>query len=188
MSSPVGVATTSSTAAVVVDLASGTATGEGSDLLSGIANVTGSNYGDTISGDANNNALSGGAGNDTLSGGFGDDVLDGGSGTDTVDYSSSPNAVSVDLGAGSATGEGADTLSGLENVVGSPGADVINVRQGTINAVVCGAGADSVTADVFDSIAGDCESVAYPAPTVTTTAATAVTKQSATLHGSVNPN
>src|SRR5262249_13370116 len=79
-------------------------------------------------------------------------------------------------------------LSGLENVVGSPGADVINVRQGTINAVVCGAGADSVTADVFDSIAGDCESVAYPAPTVTTTAATAVTKQSATLHGSVNPN
>ena len=70
---------------VVVDLTAGTATGEGTDTLTGIGQVFGSRHDDTITGDANANTLLGGPGNDTVSGAAGDDTLDGGDGTDTLD-------------------------------------------------------------------------------------------------------
>ena len=54
----------------------------GFDVLSGIENLTGSAFGDTLYGGAGANWLSGGGGNDGLSGGAGDDVLDGGTGQD----------------------------------------------------------------------------------------------------------
>jgi hypothetical protein len=78
-----------SSTGVSVDLA----TGKGSngdaagDLLSGIENVTGSNFDDTLIGDANNNVLDGyGNGRDTLTGGLGADDLyaGGGYGVDDV--------------------------------------------------------------------------------------------------------
>jgi Ca2+-binding RTX toxin-like protein len=74
-----------SPAAVVVDLTAGTATGEGTDTLSGIGQIFGSRHDDTITGDANANTLLGGPGNDTISGAAGDDTLDGGDGTDSLD-------------------------------------------------------------------------------------------------------
>jgi Ca2+-binding RTX toxin-like protein len=70
---------------VAVDLTLGTATGEGTDTLTGIGQVFGSRHDDTITGDANLNTLFGGPGNDTISGADGDDTLDGGEGTDTLD-------------------------------------------------------------------------------------------------------
>src|SRR5581483_1586614 len=75
-----------STAAVTVNLATGTGTGgdAAGDTLSGIENLLGSAYADTLTGDGNSNQLSGGAGNDTLDGGAGDDVLIGGTGNDTL--------------------------------------------------------------------------------------------------------
>ena len=48
-----------------------------------------------------------------------DDILDGGSGLDYASYALAPQGVSVNLRAGSATGDGADTLSSIENVTGS---------------------------------------------------------------------
>lgn len=75
--------------AVTVDLAGGTAGGEGSDTLIGIDAVLGSPFDDVIAGDdtANylygadgNDRVSGGASNDFLAGGIGDDGLDGGDG------------------------------------------------------------------------------------------------------------
>lgn len=74
-----------SASAVVVDLTAGTATGEGTDTLTGIGQVFGSKHDDTITGDANANTLLGGPGNDSVSGADGDDTLDGGDGTDTLD-------------------------------------------------------------------------------------------------------
>ncbi|WNK00204.1 FecR domain-containing protein [Thalassospiraceae bacterium LMO-JJ14] len=82
-------------AAVTVDLAAGTAAGAntGNDTLSGIENVVGSGFDDTLSGSAVDNTLSGGGGADTLSGlggadnifGYaGDDVLIGGEGVDRL--------------------------------------------------------------------------------------------------------
>jgi len=71
--------------AVVVDLTAGTATGEGTDTLTGIGQVFGSRHDDMITGDLNGNELFGGPGTDTISGAAGDDKLDGGDGTDTLD-------------------------------------------------------------------------------------------------------
>ena len=62
-------------AAVTVNLATGTASGgAGNDTLSGIEEVWGSAYNDTLTGDGANNIIRGGGGNDTLDGGGGYDV------------------------------------------------------------------------------------------------------------------
>ncbi|MFK8331342.1 retention module-containing protein [Pseudomonas sp. BJa5] len=58
--------------------------GAGTDTLSGIENLIGSDYNDNLTGDGNANLLSGGLGNDTLNGGGGNDVLIGGPGNNTL--------------------------------------------------------------------------------------------------------
>ena len=70
---------------VVVDLGAGSATGEGTDTLSGIETVYGSPGGDTITGDDTANILRGDLGDDTLVGRAGDDDLDGGQGVNAND-------------------------------------------------------------------------------------------------------
>jgi Ca2+-binding RTX toxin-like protein len=66
------------TGAVTVDLTlEGSAQdtiGAGSDKLINIANLTGSNFNDTLTGDGNANVLDGGAGIDTMDGGLGADT------------------------------------------------------------------------------------------------------------------
>src|SRR5690606_11971582 len=54
------------------------------DVLSGIENLIGSAFNDSLAGDAGNNRLEGGAGNDYLAGGAGDDILVGGTGNDAL--------------------------------------------------------------------------------------------------------
>jgi len=100
---------------------------------------------DTVDGGpGNGDHVIGGVGNDHLSGGPGnDDVLEGDLGTDTIggdpgahDTASYALAgqsaiysggigVDVRLAAGTASGDGEDTLSGIEDVVGTPFADTI---------------------------------------------------------------
>jgi Ca2+-binding RTX toxin-like protein len=128
----------SAPAAVSANLGTDTASGgAGSDTFVAVENVTGSPLNDTLVGDAGVNVLSGGEGNDTLdgmagndelrgSGGSdtmrgrsGDDRYDGGSGLDTATFSLAPAAMTVNLTGGTAAGEGADVLVGVENVVGS---------------------------------------------------------------------
>lgn len=111
-----------------VDLGGGSAIGEGSDTLFEFENAIGSPNDDTIKGDNGPNTLQGGTGNDTLEGAGGDDTLNGGGGSDTVTYRKSDQAVNVNLGNGTASGDGADTLEEVENVDGSRFGDVI---QGT---------------------------------------------------------
>jgi Ca2+-binding RTX toxin-like protein len=75
------------TSAVMVNLATTTAQatgGAGNDTLSGMENLSGSAFGDTLTGDSGINILSGLAGNDTLNGGAGSDTLIGGAGNDTL--------------------------------------------------------------------------------------------------------
>ena len=74
---------------VTVDLASTAlqATGgSGMDRLTNFENLTGSDFADTLRGNAADNKLDGGAGNDTLWGGGGFDTLTGGAGADTFLY------------------------------------------------------------------------------------------------------
>lgn len=95
-----------STAAVSVNLATGTATGGAAqgDTLSGIELVQGSNFADTITGSTLSDVIHGGAGNDTLRGGAGNDFLLGGDGDDVLDAESGNDY--LDGGAGN------DTLMG----------------------------------------------------------------------------
>jgi Ca2+-binding RTX toxin-like protein len=70
---------------VVVNLANGSASGQGADTLAGIEEVVGSSFGDTLTGDSGPNLISGGDGDDTISGGDGNDSLFGDPGADDID-------------------------------------------------------------------------------------------------------
>ncbi|HBH74207.1 MAG TPA: hypothetical protein DDY43_12420 [Synechococcales bacterium UBA10510] len=83
-------------------------------------NVIGSNFNDSITGNAAANSLNGGLGNDTLFGTAGNDTLNGGAGSDTASYNSL--GTTVTLGAFGVLNKGAlgiDKLIGVETVVGS---------------------------------------------------------------------
>ena len=102
---------------VNVDLSSGQATGEGNDTLIGIERIVGSDHDDTFTGDETHNVFDGREG---------DDSIDGGDGLqDLVLYWSARGPVTVDLTAGTATGEGTDTLTGIEWVGGGAFNDTI---------------------------------------------------------------
>src|SRR5207244_2353911 len=60
-----------------------------------------------------------GGANDFITPGPGDDTIKGGIGRDVVRFTGSGGPVTVDLVAGTATGEGSDTLQSVEDVVGS---------------------------------------------------------------------
>ena len=98
---------------------------------------------DTIIGSAAADALHGEDGSDTIAGGPGNDTLTGGEGVDTLDMSGALAGVVVDLGAGSATGEGADSIAGFENVLGSPYDDTL-IGNAQNNRLEGGAGADTL--------------------------------------------
>ncbi|WP_406645684.1 CHRD domain-containing protein [Aliisedimentitalea scapharcae] len=117
----------SSDAGVTINLETEETTGGDAtgDILVSIENLTGSTFADDLTGDDTANRLEGLDQNDTLAGLAGADTLLGGDGIDTADYSASPDAIAVDLGAGTATGGDAedDSLSGIENLEGSEFAD-----------------------------------------------------------------
>jgi Ca2+-binding RTX toxin-like protein len=144
-------------AGVVANLTTGVANGEGADTLVGVENLDGSPFNDNLLGNALANVLRGGNGNDLLRGVDGNDTIDGGNGNDTVNggnhndtllgrlgndtfvggngvdtahFGGSAAAVSVNLTAGTAAGEGADTLLTVENVIGSAFNDVIRGNAG----------------------------------------------------------
>jgi Ca2+-binding RTX toxin-like protein len=128
-------------------------TAEG-DVLVGIENLTGSDYGDTLVGDYYYNKLTGGFGEDTLDGAGADDILDGGDGVDTLlggdgndtlkggadpdelngggdidtaDYSDLFESIKVSLQSGVGEGGAAqgDHLVDIENLVGGSNDDTL---------------------------------------------------------------
>jgi Ca2+-binding RTX toxin-like protein len=114
---------------ITVDLGAETAEGEGSDELLDIEGVSGSPYADDmLVGDEEDNYLDGYDGNDTMIGLGGDDWLSGGAGNDHMDggsgeydlvefYETAP--VTASLATGDATGEGTDSMSGVEALFGT---------------------------------------------------------------------
>ncbi len=80
---------------VSLALAGGQATvGSGTDTLTSIEHLTGSNFADTLLGSGGANKINGGTGNDHLAGGLGNDTLTGGIGIDTFRFDTLPNAAS----------------------------------------------------------------------------------------------
>ena len=67
---------------VQVDLILGRA--DGGDVLIGVEHLLGSDFADTLQGDALGNAISGGGGHDQIRGGKGNDTLSGGDGNDSL--------------------------------------------------------------------------------------------------------
>ncbi|KJH77578.1 retention module-containing protein [Pseudomonas sp. ES3-33] len=110
------------TSGVTVDLGLLTAQntgGAGTDTLTGLENLTGSNFNDSLMGDNNSNIITGGLGNDVLNGGGGDDFLIGGLGNNTL-----------------TGGAGADTFQWLKGNSGhdlvtdfTPGTDKLDLSQ-----------------------------------------------------------
>ncbi|WP_242487253.1 Ig-like domain-containing protein [Pseudomonas sp. TH15] len=131
--------------------------GAGTDTLTGIENLVGSNFNDTLTGDNNNNVINGGLGNDILNGGGGDDLLIGGMGNNTM-----------------TGGPGADTFQWLKGNSGhdtitdfTPGTDKLDLSQllqgenGTtaslddyLHFTVTGTGASVVTSIDVSAMAG----------------------------------
>ena len=115
------------------------------DSIARFEHVIGSDYSDTLYGDAGPNTLGGGVGSDLLVGGAGADSLSGGWGWDHVYYLNSSQAVSVNLASGRGAGGDAegDTLVGIEAILGSAHGDTIVGDSGS-NAIVGMAGADNL--------------------------------------------
>ncbi|WP_234916758.1 retention module-containing protein [Aeromonas caviae] len=150
--------TTTDTAKVYVDVQSGsTLTGSYLDeiLIGGSGNDTlnGNAGNDILLGGLGNDTLNGGEGNDLLIGGAGNDTLNGGNGNDTASYFDSASGVTVTVnGANQNTGgAGTDSLSNMENLVGSMFNDSLtgdgnaNVLSGLAgNDILSGGGGDDL--------------------------------------------
>ncbi len=165
------------TAAVIVSLTAGTATGgAGNDTLTGnFGGISGSSFDDTLTGNGNWDNLSGKAGNDHLyglagddylNGGLGNDIMDGGADNDTADYydydaqtGAITTGVTVNLsivGAQDTIGQGVDTLLNIENIDGSDLADTLT-GDGNVNILYGNNGNDIIDggADADQMYGGD---------------------------------
>lgn len=146
----------SSLNAVNIDLSVNSARGGDAwgDVIEGFEHIIGTDYGDTLSGNAFDNLLSGsagadllngmdgsdelsgglagdtllgGAGDDRLDGGYGDDHLEGGTGHDTAIYSGFGGGIRINLNLGGPQNTGAagmDTLIEIESLIGGDFNDV----------------------------------------------------------------
>lgn len=134
--------------------------GAGWDRVQGMGGndvVCGGRGADRLSGEAGDDELYGGRDGllygedwygDTLDGGVGNDLLNGGmlsrerASDDTATYAGAPRGVTVDVGAGRASGMGGDHLVSIDVVIGTDFADRINGGQGF--QVLLGHGGDDV--------------------------------------------
>ncbi len=136
-------------AGVSVSLATGSATGDGSDELADVETVIGSPFDDVLIGSGGDDFLLGGEGNDVVAGSLGNDMLDGQAGVDTANFAASAEEVDVNLSTGTAAGEGADQLVDIEGLIGSPFDDVLTGDDGR-NGVEGGDGDDVLAGSAGD--------------------------------------
>jgi Ca2+-binding RTX toxin-like protein len=155
--------------------------GPGNDLIYGDSGD------DRIFGDSGDDRIAGGPGNDYIYGdGYSGNNDYGAVGKDTANFYSSPAAITASLATNVATGEGSDTMRGIENLVGSKyndtltgsigpntlrgyegkdsyygidGNDTINTVDSTADGIIsCGPGYDKVDYDKsLDVPSSDCE-------------------------------
>ncbi|MCC1491842.1 hypothetical protein [Cognatishimia sp. F0-27] len=163
---PTGLTLAPLATAIMVDLSTGIAMGQGRDRLTEIEGAIGGLGGDRFIGDdATGNLFEGIAGNDTFVGGDGADTLRGGgdddlffadggadsingeAGFDTLSFAFVASAATVDLAAGTASSAttGADMLEQIEGVIGSALGDTLQGADAVANRIVGGDGADELS-------------------------------------------
>jgi Ca2+-binding RTX toxin-like protein len=186
------------TAGVTVNLSITTSQntiGSGFDTLSGIENLIGSSFNDTLTGDANINSISGGngndiidggLGNDTLNGGLGNDTLNGNTGIDTASYAGTASAVTVSLAVTAAQntiGAGTDTLIGIENLLGSIYNDILT-GDANANLLDGGSGNDTLNGGLGnDTLIGNSgvDTISYAGTASAVTVSLAITTAQNTI-------
>jgi VCBS repeat-containing protein len=100
----------------------------------------------TGTGNAANNVITGGIGDDTFIAGLGNDTFNGGAGFDTIDYSAVGAGVTVRLNGYVTQNDGqggADSLTGIERVIGTAFEDLL-VGDALANTLVGGGGRDTL--------------------------------------------
>lgn len=144
--------------AITAKLVDQTVTGaDGTDTLTSIESIRGSNFDDTLVGNSDHNTLQGGAGQDTLTGGGGNDILHGGDDNDELLGSDGDDFLYGELGddrlwggVGSdwlEGGDGNDLLKandGDDTLYGGDGNDKLVGNDG-YDILVGGAGNDFIT-------------------------------------------
>jgi len=128
----------SSNVAVQINLATGLGSGGDAqgDTFSNIESVAGSNFNDTLIGDANDNVFIGGAGAD---------IFDGGAGSDAVDFATVETGITFNNGVGSGGEAQGDTFTNIESIFGSAFADSFTLGADDELLILAGAGDDIIT-------------------------------------------
>lgn len=130
--------------------------GRGSDDVTGGAgrdNVRGGSGNDTVRGGPGRDDVGGGRGDDqveggggsfdAVAGGIGRDRIDGGAGAhDIASYRSAGGPIEVDLASGRVSGAEQERLTGIEDVAGGPGDDLMATSEVTANRLEGGPGND----------------------------------------------
>uniref|UniRef100_UPI0040472DEE hypothetical protein n=1 Tax=Aliarcobacter sp. TaxID=2321116 RepID=UPI0040472DEE len=137
----------------------------GTDTITNIENVIGSDKNDYIKGNTQANILEGRSGNDYLIGLEGADRLIGGAGTDTADYSTGSQNIVIDMTKAQTNGSedtyrvsndgygNKEFIDGIENIITGSGDDTI-YGDGESNEIITGAGNNTIrggeNADIID--------------------------------------
>ena len=137
---------TGRTGAITLNLGDESSYGAGK-TIKGFEHVVGGDGADVLTGSGAGNRLEGGDGDDTLAGGGGNDIIDGGAGIDTVSYAGEGGGVIIALQDGDEAasfrrGRERDTITNVENIIGSDGADTLSGNSAA-NRLAGGAGADT---------------------------------------------
>ena len=121
-----------------------------------VADVDGGDGNDTINGSYGSDVLRGGAGDDTLRGIAGNDQIDGGAGADTIHGGADDDTI--------VGGPGRDSINGDGDYSGTAlgGNDTIMARDGEVDQITCGYGADTAEVDANDLEDVDCETIDRP--------------------------
>lgn len=115
--------------------------------ITSIEKLIGSSFSDSLTAGDAGSELVGGDGADLLIGGRGNDILSGGKGNDTVSYATASAGVTVSLmttTAQNTIGAGTDTLSTVENLIGSSFSDRLT-GSNIANRIDGGAGDDVIS-------------------------------------------
>ena len=110
---------------------------------SGFDDVIGSSVLNEINAGAGADEVDAGAGPDEIEGTPGDDDFEGGADEDILEFNYSAAPVNVDLEAGTATGQGSDLVSGVENLRGTIFDDVLT-GDGLANVIFGNLGGDQI--------------------------------------------